>query len=161
KISIIPRGRALGYTLVLPTEDRLMTTRQELRDEMAMLLGGRTAEELVFNDPTTGAYDDIERATTIARRMVTEFGMSEELGLVRLGHGSSGEYPTHDNGHDKDYSEDVASRVDNEVRRLVDDARRVARSIIEEHRNALDRLAAELLDRETLDAGDVTRLLDD
>jgi cell division protease FtsH len=162
KISIIPRGRALGYTLVLPSEDRLLATRQELRDEMAMLLGGRTSEELTFADPTTGAYDDIERATMIGRRMVTEFGMSDAVGLMRVGRREKGDgVAGRERGHSQDYSEEVAARVDSEVRTLLDTAHDVARHILEDNRAALDRLATELLDKETLEAADVERLLAD
>ena len=160
KISIIPRGRALGYTLVLPTEDRLLRTRRELEDEMAMLLGGRSAEELTFGDPTTGAHDDIERATEIARRMVTEFGMSDLLGPVRFG-GAGGQevFVGRDIGHAPEYSQDIAGRIDAEVRRLVDDAHSRARTILEIHAGALRNLATALLQRETLDAAEVESLL--
>jgi len=161
KISIIPRGRALGYTLVLPTEDRLLASSSELGHEIAMLLGGRTAEELTFSDPTTGAYDDIEKATTIARRMVTEFGMSAELGTVRLGTSRSEPFLGRDHGHTADYSEAVAARVDSEVRRIIDEAHSTARDILTTHRVALDRLAEALIERETLDASEVDDLLDD
>ncbi len=123
KISIIPRGRALGYTLVLPTEDRLLRSRRELEDEMAMLLGGRTAEELVFDDPTTGAHDDIDRATEIARRMVTEFGMSELLGPIRFLGPNEEVFVGRDMGHAPEYSQNVAARIDDEIRRFVDGAR--------------------------------------
>jgi cell division protease FtsH len=160
KISIIPRGRALGYTLVLPTEDRLLRSRHELEDEMAMLLGGRSAEELTFGDPTTGAHDDIERATQIARRMVTEFGMSDVLGPIRFGAGAGQEvFVGRDIGHAPEYSDDVAARIDAEVRRLVDDAHERSRAILEAHAAELDDLATALLRQETLEAGDVDRLL--
>jgi cell division protease FtsH len=161
KISIIPRGRALGFTLVLPTEDRLLMTRHQLAAEMAMLMGGRTAEELTFNDPTTGAYDDIERATNIARRMVTEFGMSEELGLIRLGSNAEEVFLGREIGHAPEYSEEVAARVDAEVRRLLDTARTTAREVLETNRAALERLAEALLERETLDAAEIEALLSD
>jgi cell division protease FtsH len=161
KISIIPRGGALGYTLVLPTEDRLLRTRRELEDEIAMLMGGRTAEELTFHDPTTGAHDDIDRATEIARRMVTEFGMSEALGPVRFGAPNQEVFVGRDIGHAPEYSEDVMARIDAEVRRLVDDAHDTARTILEVHQAALQALAAALLERETLDASDVEALLAD
>jgi cell division protease FtsH len=160
KISIIPRGRALGYTLVLPTEDRLLRTRNELEDEMAMLLGGRTAEELKIGDPTTGAHDDIERATEIARRMVTEFGMSDELGPVRLGVANQEVFVGRDMGHAPEYSQAVAAQIDAEVRRLVDDAHRRARMILETYADVLDRLAEALLEQETLDAAEVESLLE-
>ena len=159
KISIIPRGRALGYTLVLPTEDRLLRSRRELEDEMAMLLGGRTAEELMFDDPTTGAHDDIDRATEIARRMVTEFGMSDRLGPIRFVGPHEEVFVGRDMGHAADYSQRVAARIDDEIRRFVDGAHRAARTILETHRNALEALASALLEREALDAGEVEALL--
>ena len=109
KISIIPRGRALGYTLTLPTEDKFLVTRSELVDELAMLLGGRTAEELIFADPTTGAQNDIDRATTIARQMVTEFGMSDALGPMRFGHPQGEVFLGRDFTSTPDYSDEVAA----------------------------------------------------
>jgi cell division protease FtsH len=151
KISIIPRGRALGYTLTLPTEDKFLVTRDELLDELAMLLGGRSAEELVFEDPTTGAQNDIDRATTIARQMVTEFGMSDELGPLRLGQAQGEVFLGRDFASTPDYSDDVAAQIDAEVHRLVEHAHAVAREIIETNRAVLDRLAAELVERETCD----------
>ncbi len=160
KISIIPRGRALGYTLVLPTEDRLLRSRRELEDEMAMLLGGRTAEELVFDDPTTGAHDDIDRATEIARRMVTEFGMSDLLGPIRFVGPNEEVFVGRDMGHAPEYSQTVASRIDDEVRRLVDGAHTAARTILETHRDDLEALAAALQERESLDAAEVVELLE-
>jgi cell division protease FtsH len=159
KISIIPRGRALGYTLILPTEDRLLRTRRELEDEMAMLLGGRTAEEVVFGDPSTGAHDDIDRATDIARRMVTEFGMSEVLGPVRFGVPNEEVFVGRDMGHAPEYSQDIAARIDDEVRRLVGAAHVTARSILDVHHAELDRVANALLERESLDAAEVEALL--
>jgi cell division protease FtsH len=161
KISIIPRGRALGYTLVLPTEDRLLRSRRELEDEMAMLLGGRTAEELKLGDPTTGAHDDIERASEIARRMVTEFGMSDVLGPVRLGGTEQEVFVGRDMGHAPEYSQEVAARIDAEVRRFVDAAHTRARNILEAHAGVLDRLADALVERETLEAAEVEALLRD
>jgi cell division protease FtsH len=112
KVSIIPRGRALGYTLTLPTEDKFLVTRDELGGELAMLMGGRTAEELVFGDPTTGAQNDIDRATTIARQMVTEFGMSDQLGPLRLGQPHGEVFLGRDFTSTPDYSEEIASRID-------------------------------------------------
>ncbi len=120
KISIIPRGRALGYTLTLPTEDKFLVTRSELTDELAMLLGGRTAEELIFAEPTTGAQNDIDRATTIARQMVTEFGMSDSLGPMRFGHPQGEVFLGRDFTSTPDYSEEVAASIDGEVRMLID-----------------------------------------
>ncbi|MGQ0824824.1 MAG: ATP-dependent zinc metalloprotease FtsH [Actinomycetota bacterium] len=161
KISIIPRGRALGFTMVLPTEDKYMRSRRELRDEMAMLMGGRSAEEIVFDDQTTGAADDIQQATMIARRMVTEFGMSDEMGPVRLGLSHDEVFVGRDMGHAPEYSDDVAARIDAEVRKLVGDARRLAHKILETHRDALDRLAAALVDKETLDKAEIQALVSD
>jgi cell division protease FtsH len=152
KVSIIPRGRALGYTLTLPTEDKFLVSRNELTDELAMLLGGRTAEELIFADPTTGAQNDIERATTIARQMVMEFGMSDTLGPMRFGKAQGEVFLGRDLGTTPDYSDDVAASIDGEVRRLVESAHAVARSILEANRTVLDRLADELVEHETLEA---------
>ena len=134
KISIIPRGRALGYTLTLPMEDKFLVRKSELLDELAMLLGGRTAEELIFSDPTTGAQNDIDRATTIARQMVTEFGMSEALGPLRLGQPQGEVFLGRDFNTTPDYTDEVAARIDAEVRRLVEGAHRVAREILETNR---------------------------
>jgi cell division protease FtsH len=158
KISIIPRGRALGYTLTLPTEDKFLVTRSELLDELAMLMGGRTAEELVFADPTTGAQNDIDRATTIARQMVTEFGMSDELGPLRLGQPQGEVFLGRDFAATPDYSDEVASRIDAEVRRLVEGAHAVARQIIEQNRDVLDRLADTLVEHETLEVEKVQEM---
>jgi cell division protease FtsH len=158
KVSIIPRGRALGYTLTLPTEDKFLVTRDELTDELALLLGGRSAEELVFDDPTTGAQNDIDHATTIARQMVTEYGMSSELGPVRLGQPHGEVFLGRDFATSPDYSEEVAARIDEEVRRLVESAHTVARDIIETNRPVLDRLAAELVDHETIDVDQVREI---
>jgi cell division protease FtsH len=161
KVSIIPRGRALGYTLTLPTEDRFLVRRSELVDELAMLLGGRSAEELIFEDPTTGAQNDIERATAIARQMVTEWGMSERLGPRRFGHPHSEVFLGRDFTSTPDYSEEIAAQIDDEVRVLVDAAHEVAATILAENRPALDRLAADLMEHETLEADHVVRVLGD
>jgi cell division protease FtsH len=155
KVSIIPRGRALGYTLTLPMEDKFLVRRSELLDELAMLLGGRTAEELIFSDPTTGAQNDIDRATTIARQMVTEYGMSEDLGPLRLGQPQGEVFLGRDFNTTPDYSDEVAARIDAEVRGLVEGAHRVARQILETNRKVLDRMAGELVDHETLEVEQV------
>jgi len=151
KVSIIPRGRALGYTLTLPMEDKFLVRRSELLDELAMLLGGRTAEELIFSDPTTGAQNDIDRATTIARQMVTEFGMSERLGPLRLGQPQGEVFLGRDFNSTPDYSDEIAARIDGEVHELVEGAHRVAREILETNRAVLDQMANELVDHETLE----------
>jgi cell division protease FtsH len=158
KISIIPRGRALGYTLTLPTEDKFLVTRSELVDELAMLLGGRTAEELIFAEPTTGAQNDIDRATTIARQMVTEFGMSDSLGPMRFGHPQGEVFLGRDFSSTPDYSNDVAASIDVEVRHLIDSAHESARSVLEQNRDVLNRLAAQLVEHETLEAERVQEL---
>jgi cell division protease FtsH len=151
KVSIVARGRALGWTLALPTEDKYLRTRSELRDQLAMLLGGRTAEELIFGDPTTGAADDIDRATSIARAMVTEFGMSDTLGPRKLGDTQREVFLGRDQGHQANYSDDLATAIDDEVRKLVDDAHEEAREILTIHREVLHRLAESLIEHETLD----------
>ncbi|WP_084039227.1 ATP-dependent zinc metalloprotease FtsH [Demequina sp. NBRC 110053] len=150
KVTILPRGRALGYTMVMPQEDRYSKTRNQLLDNLAYAMGGRVAEELVFGDPSTGASNDISQATEIAKQMVTEFGMSTDVGSVRLA-GSSGEvFLGRDMGHGRDYSEDLAARVDREVRELMDNAMAEATKALQTNRAVLDRLAAELLEKETL-----------
>src|ERR671927_714627 len=116
KVTILPRGRALGYTMVLPDEDKYSTTRNEMLDQLAYMLGGRAAEEIVFHDPTTGAANDIEKATGVARAMVTQFGMSEKLGAVKFGQESGEVFLGRDMGHQRDYSEEIAAQVDTEVR---------------------------------------------
>jgi cell division protease FtsH len=161
KVSIIARGRALGWTLALPTEDKHMQSRSELRDEMAMLLGGRTAEELVFGDPTTGAQNDIERATAIARAMVTEFGMTDALGPQQLGSRSSEPFLGRDMGGQRDYSDEVSAQVDGEVRKLIDDAHDEARQILRQHRKVLDQLADALCEKETLDTPELLEIFGD
>ncbi|HLF99565.1 MAG TPA: ATP-dependent zinc metalloprotease FtsH [Acidimicrobiia bacterium] len=159
KISIIPRGRALGYTLTLPTEDRYLVARSELVDQLAMLLGGRTAEELIFADPTTGAANDIEKATTTARAMVTQFGMSEAVGPVRLGQPQGEVFLGRDFGTTPDYSDAVAAQIDEEIRLLVDNAHQTALAILTTHRDVLDALADKLVERETLDTDEAMKIL--
>ncbi|MGZ8764787.1 MAG: ATP-dependent zinc metalloprotease FtsH, partial [Acidimicrobiia bacterium] len=159
KVSIIPRGRALGYTLTLPMEDKFLVTRSELTDELAMLLGGRTAEEMIFADPTTGAQNDIERATVVARQMVTEFGMSDVLGPMRFGHPQGEVFLGRDFQSTPDYSDEVASRIDDEVRALIDGAHGAARDILETNRAVLERLADALMEHETLEADQVQEIL--
>ncbi len=149
-VSILPRGRALGYTMTLPMEDRFLTTRSEMTDQLAMLLGGRTAEELVFHEPTTGAANDIEKATSIARNMVTEYGMSERLGARKFGTGAGEVFLGRDVGHERDYSEDIASAIDDEVRRYIESAHDVAWEILVEYREVLDDLVLQLMEKETL-----------
>ncbi|HEV7687660.1 MAG TPA: ATP-dependent zinc metalloprotease FtsH, partial [Acidimicrobiia bacterium] len=155
KVSIIPRGRALGYTLTLPLEDKYLVTRSELSDELAMLLGGRTAEELIFTDPTTGAQNDIERATKIARSMVTEYGMSDALGPMQFGQHHAEVFLGRDFASQPDYSDEVAAKIDGEVRRLIEWAHGTALEILTTHRTVLDQLAQALLEKETLETAEV------
>jgi cell division protease FtsH len=150
KVTILPRGRALGYTMVLPTDDKYSTTRNEILDQLAYALGGRVAEELVFHDPTTGAANDIEKATGLARKMVTQFGMSERVGAIKLGQSQGEVFLGRDMGHQRDYSEEVAGLVDEEVRRLIENAHDEAWEILVENRAVLDGLVVALLERETL-----------
>jgi cell division protease FtsH len=158
KVSIVSRGRALGYTLTLPTEDRFLVTRSELIDELAMLLGGRVAEEIVFNEPTTGAQDDIQRCTRIAKQMVTQFGMSD-LGPLALGENDSQPFLGRDFGHVKDYSDDVASQIDSEVHRLVEEAHDEAREILTKYRDKLDLMVERLIEKESLEKQEVQEIL--
>ena len=158
KVTILPRGRALGYTMVLPADDKYSTTRNELLDQLAYALGGRVAEEMVFHDPTTGAANDIEKATGLARKMVTQFGMSERIGAVKLGSGSSEVFLGRDMGHERDYSENLAGIVDQEVRRLIEAAHDEAWHALNDNRELLDQLVLDLLEKETLNAAALAEL---
>lgn len=160
KISIIPRGRALGYTLTLPTEDRYLVTRSELLSELAMLLAGRVAEEMLFNDVTTGAVDDLERATKIARKMVCEYGMSEKLGPLTLGHKEDTVFLGKDIAREPNYSPEIAFEIDKEVRRIIDESYQKARKILEEHRDALDKIAKTLIEKETIDKQELIEIFE-
>jgi cell division protease FtsH len=158
KITIIPRGRALGYTASAPQEDKFLITRSEMMDQLAMLLGGRTAEELVFHEPTTGAANDIEKASSIARGMVTEYGMSERLGARKFGTGDGEPFLGRDMSHTRDYSEEIASTIDEEVRRLIESAHDEAWEILVAYREVLDDLVLQLMDKETLSRNEVLRI---
>ncbi|MEQ6902256.1 ATP-dependent zinc metalloprotease FtsH [Nocardioides sp. YIM 152588] len=160
KITILPRGRALGYTMVLPDEDKYSQTRSEMLDKLAYMLGGRAAEEMVFHDPTTGAGNDIEKATNVARAMVTQFGMTERLGAIKLGESNSEPFLGRDLGHSRNYSEDVAAMVDEETKLLLAHAHQEAFDILEENRDVLDALVLALLDRETLDKAEVASIFE-
>jgi cell division protease FtsH len=151
KVTILPRGRALGYTMVLPLEDKYSVTRNELLDQLAYAMGGRVAEEIVFHDPTTGASNDIEKATAIARKMVTEYGMSANIGAVKLGQSGGEVFLGRDMGHQRDYSEEIAEKVDLEVRALIEQAHDEAWKVLNSNREILDNLARELMEKETLD----------
>jgi cell division protease FtsH len=158
KVTILPRGRALGYTMVMPLDDKYSTTRNEMLDQLAYAMGGRVSEELVFHDPTTGAANDIEKATGLARKMVTQFGMSERVGAIKLGSDNGEVFLGRDMGHQRDYSEGVAGVVDEEVRRFVETAHDEAWEILVEHRQVLDDLVLALLDRETLNKDELAEI---
>ncbi|WP_413336185.1 ATP-dependent zinc metalloprotease FtsH [Brevibacterium sp. GP-SGM9] len=151
KVTILPRGRALGYTMVLPSEDKYSTTRNELLDQLAYAMGGRVAEEIVFHDPTTGASNDIEKATGIARKMVTQYGMSEKLGMVKIGDDQSEPFAGRGYGGGDEYGDSTLSSIDAEVRTIVDSAHADAYWALTHNRDVLDNLAYQLLERETLD----------
>ncbi|MFL1377245.1 MULTISPECIES: ATP-dependent zinc metalloprotease FtsH [unclassified Nocardiopsis] len=150
KITILPRGRALGYTMSVPTEDKFLTSRSQMMDRLAMMLGGRAAEELVFHEPTTGASDDIAKATSLARNMVTEYGMSERLGARKFGSSSNEPFLGREMSHAREYSEEIASIIDEEVRRLIESAHDEAYEVLVEYRDVLDDLVVALLEKETL-----------
>jgi cell division protease FtsH len=158
KVTILPRGRSLGHTLVLPTEDKYTQTRAEMIDTLAYALGGRAAEELVFHEPTTGAGNDIEKATAVARAMVTEYGMSAKLGAVKYGQTDGEPFLGRTMGHERDYSETVASEIDAEVRSLIELAHDEAWEILIEYRDVLDSLVEELIEKETISQADMARI---
>jgi cell division protease FtsH len=160
KVSIISRGQALGYTISLPTEDKFLTTRAELNDTMAMTLGGRAAEEIVFSEITTGASNDLEKVTETAKQMVMRFGMSERLGPRVFGHDRSMPFLGREFSAEPDYSDEVAREIDDEVRRMVEDAHQTSKDILSEHREQLDTLSRILLDRETIEADEFIALLE-
>jgi cell division protease FtsH len=158
KVTILPRGRSLGHTLVLPTEDKYTQTRSEMIDTLAYALGGRAAEELVFHEPTTGAGNDIEKATSMARAMVTQYGMSAKLGAVKYGSTDSEPFLGRDMGSRPDYSEAVAADIDAEIRALIEAAHDEAWEILVEYRGVLDQLVLELIEKETLSREDMARI---
>ena len=158
KITIMPRGRALGYTMVLPDEDKYSTTRNQLLDQLAYSLGGRAAEELIFHDPSTGASNDIEKATALARSMVTQYGMTEAIGAIKLGTDASEPFMGRDYGHQRDYSENVAAKVDAEIRKLIENAHQEAFDILVDNRATLDAMVLKLLDKETLNKEEIAAI---
>jgi cell division protease FtsH len=158
KVTILSRGRSLGHTLVLPTEDKYTQTRSELIDTLAYALGGRAAEELVFHEPTTGAGNDIEKATTIAKAMVTEYGMSAKLGAVKYGQTDGEPFLGRTMGHERDYSEKIAAEIDSEMRSLIELAHDEAWEILVEYRDVLDAIVDELFEKETISQADMARI---
>jgi cell division protease FtsH len=159
KISIISRGQALGYTISLPREDRYLTTKSSLMDQLAMTLGGRAAEELVFNEVTTGAANDLEKITHTAKQMIMRFGMSEKLGPRVLGRNQDMPFLGREMASEPDYSEDMARDIDEEIHLVIDDGHRRARNVLEEHIEELHKLSAILIERETIDKDQFQRLL--
>jgi cell division protease FtsH len=160
KISVISRGQALGYTISLPTEDKFLTTRAELSDTMAMTLGGRAAEEIVFGEVTTGASNDLEKVTATAKQMVMRFGMSDKLGPRVFGHDHGQPFLGREFSSEPDYSDEIAREIDDEIRRIVEEAHQLAREILEQHRQKLDMTSEILLKRETIEREQFIELLD-
>jgi cell division protease FtsH len=160
KVSIIPRGMALGWTLTLPTEDKYLIGRGELIDQLAMMLGGRVAEELTIGDYTTGASNDIAKATVTARKMVTEYGMSEKLGPIKLGESDSQPFLGKEFGHRPDYSGEIAMEIDREVRQFLDEGHDEALEVLVENREALEELADALIEQETVEKDELKAILD-
>jgi cell division protease FtsH len=159
KITIVSRGQALGLTISLPTEDRYLTTRSALMDELAAMLAGRAAEELVFHEITTGAANDIEKVTSIAKQMIMRFGMSEKLGPRVLGRNHDMPFLGREMGAEPDYSDEIAREIDDEIRRVIEEAHATARRVLEEHMDELHRISAILIERETIDKDQFERLL--
>ena len=159
KISIVGRGMALGYVITLPTEDKFMRSRPELMDTLAKSLGGRTAEELVFGEITTGAEDDLNKTTDTAKRMVMRWGMSEKLGPRTFGRDSGQPFLGRDFGHEADYSEEIAREIDDEIRRIVEDAHERARKVLSDHMDEMQRLSKVLIEYETIDREQFQALL--
>jgi cell division protease FtsH len=160
KVTILPRGRALGYTMVLPDRDKYSQTRSEMLDNLSYMLGGMAAEALIFHDVTSGAGNDIEKATNLARAMVTQYGMTERLGAVKLGDSNSEPFLGRDMGHTRNYSEETAAAVDGEIKALLGHAHQEAFEILERNRDVLDALVLELLDKETLDKAEIAEIFE-
>jgi cell division protease FtsH len=159
KITIVSRGQALGLTISLPTEDRYLTTRKALLEQIAMTMGGRAAEEIVFNEITTGAANDLERATGMSRQMITRFGMSEKLGPRVFGSDPRQPFLGRELGSEPSYSEEMAQEIDEEIYRLIGEAHQRAAKVLLEHQQALHEIAAILIEHETIDREQFERLL--
>jgi cell division protease FtsH len=159
KITIVSRGQALGLTISLPTEDRYLTTKSSLMDQMAMTLGGRAAEELVFHEVTTGAANDLEKVTHIAKQMVMRFGMSEKLGPRVLGRNHDQPFLGREMGAEPDYSDEIAREIDDEIRRIIEESHETAVRLLREHLDELQQLSDILIERETIDRDQFERLL--
>jgi cell division protease FtsH len=160
KISIISRGQALGYTISLPREDRYLTTRTALMDQLAAILGGRAAEELVFNEVTTGAANDLEKVTHTSKQMIMRYGMSEKLGPRVLGRNQDMPFLGREMASEPDYSEEIAREIDSEINRVIEEAHTRARQVLEQHLEELHRLSLILVERETIDKDQFLKLLE-
>ena len=158
KITIMPRGRALGYTMVLPDQEKYSTTRSQMLNQLAYMLGGRAAEELIFHDPTTGASNDIEKATAVARAMVMQYGMTERLGAIKYGQEQGEVFMGRDMGHTRDFSEEVAAAIDEEVRAFIETAHQEAYDLLVANREALDAIVIALMERETLQKEEIAEI---
>ncbi|HLL40648.1 MAG TPA: ATP-dependent zinc metalloprotease FtsH [Rubrobacteraceae bacterium] len=161
KISIIPRGQALGVTMSLPTEDRFMMSRSQLMAQLAMILGGRAAERVIFDEITTGASNDLERVTQTAKQMVTRYGMSEKLGPMALGHSNGQVFMGRDFNAQPDYSDEIAFQIDKEIRRIVDESYDTAEDLLVRNRQLVDKLASDLIEFETVDSKHLARLVEE
>jgi cell division protease FtsH len=161
KISIIPRGQALGVTMSLPTEDRFMMSRGQLMAQLAMMLGGRAAERVIFDEITTGASNDLERVTQTAKQMVTRYGMSEKLGPMALGHANGQVFMGRDFNAQPDYSDEIAFQIDKEIRRIVDESYDTAEDLLVRNRRLIDKLASDLIEYETVDSKHLARLVEE
>ncbi len=159
KISVVGRGQALGYTISMPAEDKFLTTRAELLDQMAMTLGGRAAEEIVFDEITTGASNDLEKVTATAKQMVMRFGMSEKLGPRVFGHDHGMPFLGREFSSEPDYSDEIAREIDDEIRRIVESAHQVAKDILGDHRAELENISEILVRRETIEKDQFEALL--
>ena len=159
KITIVSRGQALGLTISLPTEDRYLTTKTALMHQMAMTLGGRAAEEIVFHEVTTGAANDLEKVTSTSKSMIMRFGMSEKLGPRVLGRGHDQPFLGRDYGAEADYSEEIAREIDDEIRRVIEEAHELALAVLREHMDELHKISLILIERETIDRDQFERLL--
>jgi cell division protease FtsH len=159
KITIVSRGQALGLTISLPTEDRYLTTKTSLMHQMAMTLGGRAAEEIVFHEVTTGAANDLEKVTSTSKSMIMRFGMSEKLGPRVLGRSHDMPFLGRDYGAEADYSEEIAREIDDEIRRVIEEAHELALTTLREHMDDLHKISVILIERETIDRDQFERLL--
>jgi cell division protease FtsH len=159
KITIVSRGQALGLTISLPTEDKYLTTRTALMHQMGMTLGGRAAEEIVFHEVTTGAANDLEKVTQTAKQMIMRFGMSEKLGPRVLGRGHDQPFLGRDYGAEADYSEEIAREIDDEIRRVIEEAHELALAVLREHMDELHKISTILIEHETIDRDQFERLL--